>query len=262
MTAPTVSPPSDTLLSPITEPTNTEPTRSVGVALLSFDSDSSYDNPFGTTTPAWGTACVHIKAEQPDTPLALAHEFIVSRLAIALGLPAVAGEVVTLPNDHRRAWASFQVNEAKPHTAPANLQEFAEHFPELAAGIMVFDMWVGNSARSEENLLFAAEVGGWLVDHSQCFDTEVTPSLVADISPHSKHIKHWCERIQFFPSATIDAILNEAHNLALLKPRTQKGYRKFLRTRRDHIRQLITECTEAEQPEAHSTQKTLFFVED
>ena len=240
--------------------------------LISLDADSTYEQPMGLGESRWGTVAVHVKTADNSgqrgaggAQLMLAHEFIATRLAGALGLPVVSGEVVTLPDRNGTAWASLQVDAIEPTFPPTNPAELASIFPEVTAGIEVFDLWLGNTTRTEHNILFSPDVGAWVVGHEGCFadlDGE-TPAkepsgFLPPPDPRCPHVKKWCARVQFFPSDTIEHIMQTAFSLRLLNAQTRNAYKKYLLNRRDRIQELVN--TASPYGEVEANQPTLNFV--
>ena len=149
--------------------------------------------------------------------------------------------------------------------APTNPAELASIFPEVTAGIEVFDLWLGNTTRTEHNILFSPDVGAWVVGHEGCFadldgetPAEEPSGFLPPPDPRCPHVKKWCARVQFFPSDTIEHIMQTAFSLRLLNAQTRNAYKKYLLNRRDRIQELVN--TTSPYGEVEANQPTLNFV--
>jgi len=93
------------------------------------------------------------KRNSTDAPYAVPNEFICGRLGLLIGLPVPPGTVVTT-EDGRLAYVSLQFGPKGKPPPPVNPQEFTEDNPNIAAGVIAFDHWIGNPDRHEHNLAY------------------------------------------------------------------------------------------------------------
>lgn len=97
------------------------------------------------------------KFNQRGSTYCVANEFVASRLGIMLGLPIPHG-VMVKDEEGRFSYLSLRVtgqDEAPPPVIPADL---ARDHPDLVAGIIVFDHWIANHDRHEENMAYVPGV--------------------------------------------------------------------------------------------------------
>lgn len=220
---------------PRTRPTHR---HTPSVRLLSAVSTSDEENPENQHPPTWGTAQVRLTCATADNPLLVAHQFIASRLATALGIPTTAGEVVALPHEGGNAWATLHVGGVDTHSAPVDSAELAAMHPGFAAGISVFDIWIGCAARPEASITASIEHGAWMLGTGTCFSA-TTSMFIPSLDPRSHEIRTWCTRVRFLPSDTITAIIDAAHTRHLINTSTCNTYKKFLLERRERISELV-----------------------
>ena len=214
------------------------PSHTPSVRLLSAVATSDEAHPESQHPPTWGTAQVHLTCATADNPLLVAHQFIASRLATALGLPVAAGEVVALPHEGENAWATLHIGDVDTHSAPVDPAELAAMHPVFAAGISVFDVWIGCAVRPEASITASIEHGAWMLGTGTCF-SPTTSMFIPALEPRSQDIRTWCTRVRFLPSDTITAIIDAAHTRQLINTTTCNAYKKFLLERRERISELV-----------------------
>lgn len=116
-----------------------------------------------------GKANVFVKSDEgSDHPLVL-HEYLAARLAHSMGIPVPFGELATI-SDSSKAWATAIIGADGEVSAPPNPQDLSVAEPHIFAGIAVFDAWLLNIDRTDENLIWTPDVGLWAIDHEQCFN--------------------------------------------------------------------------------------------
>ena len=95
------------------------------------------------------------------------NEYVCSRLAAAVGLPVPPGTIAKKA-DGKNMFVSLRFTAGPTSLPPADPAELAADHPDLAAGIIAFDCWVGNWDRHAGNLAYVPGVSGVsLFDHGR-----------------------------------------------------------------------------------------------
>lgn len=114
-----------------------------------------------------GRAEIYYKGHTADRPYEIANEFICNRLAIALSLSCPLGDIGKLSDDEL-AWISFAATQNGDTTAPPDIvAEVAVKHPDFAAGVLVFDEWVMNPDRTDENIVWFPGMTPYVIDHGE-----------------------------------------------------------------------------------------------
>ncbi|VFA94733.1 Uncharacterised protein [Nocardia farcinica] len=226
--------------------------REPGVQVHSLE---SVPDEFGGANQSWwGLATMHVKAQDGDCPFMIANELICSRLAAAMGLPVLPGEVATL-DDHTKGWATPQIKHDGVTPPPlARTDQILGLYGATIAGAFVFDCWVLNEDRHISNFLFHPRLGIWLIDHEHSLggrQGESMSSSTAQSTPLRYHafqdvdlpqedLNYWIRRVRHLPTMVVDLALDEAHARGLLGARTNVvSLQKLLISRRDAIESLV-----------------------
>lgn len=94
-----------------------------------------------------------LKQNSASSPFLVANEFVCGRLAICMGLPVPAGDVVQLPDGQSAGYISLRFGqEQPPRVIPS---EFVRDHRGLALRLLAFDCWIANDDRHEGNLAYA-----------------------------------------------------------------------------------------------------------
>jgi hypothetical protein len=93
------------------------------------------------------------KRNSMDTSYAVPNEFICGRLGLLIGLPVPPGAVVTT-DEGKLAYVSLRFGPKGQSPPPIDPREFVEDNPNIAAGVVAFDYWIGNADRHEHNLAY------------------------------------------------------------------------------------------------------------
>lgn len=208
----------------------------------------------GSLDAWWGQAIVHVKAQDGDMPFMVANELICCRLAAALGLPVLPGELATHPESGRLCWATPQVKYGGVTPPPALPADILELYSSTAAGALVFDCWVLNEDRHDENFLFHPNLGMWLIDHEhslagrdgsrfEAFEKGQTASSISHCFRGQvldvDDVEYWVRRVRSIPVNVIDLALNEANARRLISKQQVNILRKMLVARRETISSLV-----------------------
>lgn len=199
-----------------------------------------------------GRANIFYKSGE-DHPLLPANEFIASRLATALGLPVPAGDV---GRDERETlgWVTLEVPNALNYSPP-NPQEVVAREPELSAGCIVFDVWVGNHDRHEKNIIYHRNIGFWLIDHELALGgaAEDLGTLSSQASlpgrlhffatarPSEPQIEAWVQRVRKLPVSVVDGTLREARARRLVTTAQRDAIRGYVILRQKHLAGLVAQ---------------------
>lgn len=115
------------------------------------------------TTPVGGasdTRVVHLKAfaklNTATTPFVVANEYVASRLGLRLGLPLPPGTLIE-PEQASGPPAWVTVAFSKDEPPPVDPVEVVQRAPDLAAGVAVFDLLIGNFDRHAGNLRLSGQ---------------------------------------------------------------------------------------------------------
>lgn len=218
-----------------------------GIQLVRYTRD-------GDGPRAWyGQANVYVKPNHADHPYVVANEFICAGLAAMLGLPVpmgalaadVAGETV---------WVSTLVGIKGQELAPPDSGDVVSAEPDIAAGILVFDAWVGNGDRHDSNLVFHPAIGLWIFDHEKTLGGAKTGSPEVMKSSRNfvdtshlfraeqlseKHLGDWVQRVLHAPASAIARIVQSGVSHSLYSSQARDGIMEFLDYRRSRLRQLV-----------------------
>lgn len=103
----------------------------------------------------------------------VANEIVCQRLGKILGLPVPEGTIIQDDEDNA-FYASLNFNVNGLNLPPANAEQVAQEQPHLACGTIVFDIWMANGDRHENNLHYdSTRKQLYIFDHSHAlFGTE------------------------------------------------------------------------------------------
>lgn len=189
-----------------------------------------------------GIARVFVKSnEDSDHPVVL-HEYLAARIAHSMGIPIPFGELAVIRHD-ARAWATAIVGTNGEVTAPPNPQELALAEPHIYAGIAVFDAWLFNIDRTDENLIWTPDVGLWAIDHEQCFNgvdprqSDALKNIVGqvhcspiykDVAPSEILMNRWADLVLAQGKRWVDSACKAAYQRKLASRTQIDQYRRFL----------------------------------
>ena len=223
------------------------------VALSTDDPDDSY----------WGTGRVFVKPQHRDKPMRVGYEFLAARLAAAIGLPVPAGDVGQDINA-RKAWVSAVIDYQGQEFAPERPELAVARQPDIAAGIFVFDVWVYNADRHEENLISHEKLGMWIIDHELAFgavqlespellphlnDRELRFHVFRDLPLDETYLQEWGERIRAIPATAIKRAVSEGFLRGLYPAPVRDSLITFLLHRQKEMHRLVRQSRPAPPPE-------------
>ena len=162
-----------------------------------------------------------------QSPYGVFNELVCMRLAQLIGLPVPIG--MTLERDGNVYFASCHLLAAGGEMPKADLQRFVTDRPADACGITVFDAWIANADRHDENMWYDYYSDGGqfvLFDHGRALlngsgrvhmsSNESRLGIRLDPPCLSFHMRsftsfsHWVGLIQQVPTAAIFAATREA----------------------------------------------------
>lgn len=201
----------------------------------------------------WGTGRVYIKQNTPDHRWLIANEYLSSRLATMIGLPTPPGD---LGQDYARQplWITTLVEYDGEPPAPEETPILAAREPDLAAGLLVFDVWVLNVDRHESNVCSHPKLGMWAIDHDQAFAYTKTGnggSLAecqseplrwhlfrnSGLDPSLLHI--WGQRVRNVPPSAIKRLVSDGSRRGLYPASLNSELTQFILHRQTQIHRLV-----------------------
>lgn len=208
----------------------------------------------GTKTLQEGRAAVYVKSNEPHEHPIVLHEFLATRLAHSLGLPVPFGEVAALLRG-QRGWASAVLGGSAQAAAPANIKLAAQQEPHIFAGICVFDVWIHNIDRTDENTYYSEDYGLWALDHEQTFgahnplvrDSDLLasahsvepPYRHSRVAPDEERLRPWQQLITQFGASWAKSACDVAVRRGLQDKRVLDVYSEFLRRRAGNLNSLL-----------------------
>ncbi|MFZ2241061.1 MAG: hypothetical protein WAV90_16230 [Gordonia amarae] len=234
---------------------------------LRLDELVRVDDPDDPDAPEtyWGRSWMHVTKHDSDEPYLIANELICSRLAAALGLPVLPGEVAR-DQDGTTYWAIPGVrSDGGISVPPSTAEDIAVAQPQIVAGMIVFDAWVNNTHRFADSVLYDERLGIWLVDHGHSLaqprghaftekpDDEALLPLswheFADEAIDKELLRFWEQRVQAISAHVIGRPLLEANQRGLITQKQQSWLAKYLLARRDKIVSLVPSADTPAEPE-------------
>jgi hypothetical protein len=196
---------------------------------------------------------MHVKAQDHDLPYLIANELICCRLAAALGLPVLPGEVANHA-DGRKCWVTPQVSHGGVAVPPPKGDDVLAAHASTIAGTVVFDCWILNEDRNEDNFLFHDSLGMWLIDHEgalagadggrfETFSRKTDMPLgwhgFEGAALPEEAVKYWRWRVKSVSDRAIDLAIDEANARGLLPKAKGAVISKLLRDRKEQIDRLV-----------------------
>jgi hypothetical protein len=153
----------------------------------------------------------------------VANEFVCARLAATIGLPVPPGE---LGRDYTEQvqWVTAVVGIDNETPAPEDPAVLAVREPDLAAGVLVFDVWILNVDRHEHNVISHRKLGLWVIDHDQalglrrtgipgaldqCKDAPVDRHIFRNCPLDAERLHAWGQRVRNVPRSALRRITVE-----------------------------------------------------
>lgn len=239
--------------------------RSPGVDVLNIDYGGAGGK--GIHGGSWGKASVFFKPGYGDkltkanSDMLPAIEWISSRLATAIGLPTPTGQIGLMSG--RKVWVSLAVKLNSEDVAPPDPALVVAAEPNLAAGAFVFDTWIYNDDRHDENILFHKDLGLWLIDHDQALSGPTMTDTLKGLPDFEKkaltrhvfrdlvaerHLDDWVKRIRNFPLSVVKGIIETGHRAGVYPKSYGEGIVKFLDVRKANLADLVARSQSTAPP--------------
>ncbi|WP_146605009.1 HipA family kinase [Jiangella anatolica] len=209
----------------------------------------------GQTGASWGTASVLVKRNSAEHPNVVANEFIANRLAMLMAVPVPAGDVWTGP-DGEDLWICGVIRRGNYYLPPPTPAQLHLIPGIMRARMIVFDTWILNSDRHDENVMCDSSGDAWLIDHDQALFARATEDrsgklyaarrqkvhgsvIEREAMPSSEHLKQAIAGLQAVPRAAVVGQLEEARRRNLVTGLERDRLRRTLSYRADNIRSLV-----------------------
>jgi hypothetical protein len=168
------------------------------------------------------------KSNSQSHPYVVPNELVCGALARAILLPVPPGFVVehkSLPH-----YVSLNFNFTDEKLAPADTSLIAAQWPDLAAGIVLFDIWILNDDRHDQSIYLDRTTEKlYIFDHSHAFlrrkgrarllekasELAIGNHCLASKLPDLSHFNKWHERIKSIPEFYIREVLVSATKVGL-----------------------------------------------
>lgn len=216
----------------------------------------------GVTAPQYGKMGCVIKRNPADSPYTVANEFIASRIGLLLGLPIPPGVIVET-EAHGGVHVMLRFGEADEKPPPGNPVELVRDHPDLAAGIVVFDIWVCNGDRHEKNWAYSPKLfPAVFFDHASALcgvgSTVTRLTNMAGKPPAASAIWHEIDDVSLFdahvqavealPHRTIHRLFAEAVDAKAFDPNDAQVAFDGLLARRATLRGILSAASSKSMP--------------
>lgn len=215
----------------------------------------------GGTKEVWfGLAETIVKydEEEPERSALVAVEFIAARMAMMLGLPVPMGDAATIGDRRRdrvnKAWVSAEIRAQGISLPPPDPEDLLKSHVNELAGCFVFDTWILNGDRTEENVLYEPAVGFWMIDHEDALggtailDPDRLDRLRSRIEPWRlidpnrlplDPVRDWSRNIAASARHVAKTSTEEAWRRRLISREQQTAIMRFLTERGDNLFDLV-----------------------
>lgn len=208
-------------------------------------------NGLNDSSPLLGTVRALLKEGRGPGTYELANEYICARLASIVGLPCPPGDFAARYGTNEKYWVSPLVAHESP--PPPDAEEICSAERKNAAGTLVFDAWVLNNDRHEENVIYGPTVGFWLIDHGEALCPKgEDPKAVLDQYLHKTihghlfaryvnkyEVANWCTRIRGVQPQAIKAAIWPTVRYGLITKTHAAAIEAFLGERAQSIKKLV-----------------------
>lgn len=189
------------------------------------------------------------KSTDDENPYAVINEVVCGTLAHGICLPIPVGFVT----DKEGAKYYVSLDFAGERLPPIDGAQFVQEQPDLACGIVLFDIWIVNRDRHARNLSYQVAIGQTQIfDHSHAFlEVEGTNRLTAHendlgiethcLAEHLETIRPmqpWFERINQLPEYWVSETMERAVHVGLPVEEAQFCM-EFLLRRRSRLLELV-----------------------
>jgi hypothetical protein len=220
----------------------------------------SFEKQLGGAAGSWNVYVGAVaKPNTPNAPYCISNELICSVIGRFLWLPVPPAGIISSPNATHPFWfASFDFNLTGNSLPPVDPAKCEAELPELCAGVVLFDVLIGNSDRHPGNLsvdLLSSPKQMNVFDHSHALcgaqagngkqhlldsqDKLATGGhCLLKVLSTDEHFRKWIDRIKVIPDFLIEEAAEEASAYGLT-PEESSQVARFLKHRRDNIEEII-----------------------
>lgn len=209
----------------------------------------------GATGAVWGTADVLVKPSDLH-PNVVANEYVANRLALVLGVPVPMGDVWT-DELGVKYWVTAAIRQRGFELPPPTSADLAQVPEDMRSLMLIFDAWINNVDRHEENILCDRRGRAWLIDHDQALygdirsdrtrgllstmDRPLTGHIFATpgVRPGAGAIDAAIWRLRTVEMRNVKAQLKRAQDARLINHQEVHGLWRFLSDRRGNIQTLL-----------------------
>jgi hypothetical protein len=225
------------------------------------------DTGFNEQGCGFGYTQAYHKAPTDDIPFRIPSEYIASKLGQVLGLPIPPCALTRFGQQDIRLFSSYDFNFERASLVPVFGDIVVAKLPHLCAGVVVFDIWIGNEDRHDENVV--VDRGDdprhlHLFDHDHSLLSGMNYSGVERLAKLEKDLgitgkppinnnRHvfldelkshedldfWIGRVQKVPDFMIDDLCDAAKSEIGIESNVASKLAFFLKQRRDGIGGLI-----------------------
>ena len=204
------------------------------------------------------------KRNNEESPYLVANELVAASIATYLRLPVPPCCIVI--KDGVPHFSSLNFNLTGERLPPVDPARVAQEWPRMAAGIVVFDAYIGNYDRHDGNISAVLQTPPHrlnIFDHDRCLLgheegaglehlEQANYCLVIDgsmggnqhcLMPHMTdwgHLAAWVLRIEQMPDWFTDEVAQDAGEHGGITEEEVAGVKKFLRERRDNLRGILS----------------------
>lgn len=194
-----------------------------------------------------------IAKDDTTEPYSVVNEYVCSRTAAAVGLPVPPGTIAKT-TDGKNMFVSLLFTAGPTSLPAADPAELTADHPEIAAGIVAFDCWIGNWDRHAGNIAYVRGVSGVSVfDHGRTLLRTQKGAGVTEINnsrdephlypnhallPHLSDLsllKRWAERINLVAPESLKDACATAARLGACSLAEAQAIESFLEYRKSRI---------------------------
>jgi hypothetical protein len=207
------------------------------------------------------------KTNTASAPYCVANEVLCGELGRFLGLPVPPGGVVYSPSgNHQLFYASLSFNLVGNALPPVNTTKCVKVLPELAAGLLLFDILIANADRHGKNFsvdysvkppmmnvfdhghaLFGKDAGQGVVRLERLRDrlaisagsrTQGNRHCILDQLDTDAHFGRWLDRIRSVPDFVVEDLCEELPGLGCTDKEAAAA-EDFLKHRRSNLEHIV-----------------------
>ena len=213
----------------------------------------------GITNPRFCTINAVLKSDGVESPQCVYNELVATNIAQTLHVPNAMGVLTNVNSDHK--FASLEI--AKPSTPLPNIRkgwfkDAAKLYPDQAAALVVFDIFIGNTDRyqnlkvslfNENHPIFCAFDHSHSLLHPFYSSDEAIKFLYSDkllVKHHPffmliecQRLKDWCLRFMEASDYLIRECCEMGHALNTVDEATQSKLADALVWRKDNLLNIV-----------------------